>query len=242
MSTATQPETDQGADPILDAIDQRLAAANELVGRLTVLRRLVEQAIELNVGQLHFGVLDLSANGHETSSSAGSEEPAPPKPEGGGLSKVKQAVRREGAADRVDRTGRGDKGRQDVIDLVRRKPGLNGTEIAKELGIDNSTGNHRLNQLARAGSVRREKDGNAKRYYPPEHEMVPTDPTGCKTEVERKLFAAIKDAPIALTANKAAAAAGVNSQSTAGILAALARRGVLRQLNGGGSPRWEVTQ
>lgn len=110
-AAAEEHDVDQVVkEPILAAIDAKIEEAERLASRYRAFRRLVEEALQLDIGQLSLeGLLEGSTNGHTASEptppapaptlatpggaeaasetqapvSAGSEAPDSPKPEGG---------------------------------------------------------------------------------------------------------------------------------------------------------------
>lgn len=155
-----------------------------------------------------------------------------------------QGAPRRGEADKVDRGKRATKAQKDrerLKQLVADSgpTGVNAQQVADELDIGIAAARTKLGQLDTAGAICASYDEPTV-YRSPEFGMAPPDEDGAKTQTERALVAAIKAAPVALTTNEITAASGMSSPSAGAILAGLARRGVLRQVSDGGSPRWEL--
>lgn len=155
---------------------------------------------------------------------------------------------RTGAADRVDRTAAASKATQQRDDIRTAiansgSKGLTAAEVAEIAGVSVVAARNKLRELASKGLVAVDNRDDIPLYRDHTQGMAPPDDDGCKTEHERKLLAAVKAAPVALTASEVARNAGVNSPATGAVLSGLARRGVLRRIDPvsmDAPARWEV--
>jgi DNA-binding transcriptional ArsR family regulator len=258
VTSTVTPAPDQVVqEPILAAIDAKIEEAERLANRYRAFRRLVEEALQLDIGQLSLdGLLEESANGHETSEptptdpgagppasspggaeaeepdtpgSAGSEDPDPPERQGGGSSKPSKH-------DPLSK-------RDDVLDAIKRHPdGLTVKAIAEESGVHRTSVNTHVKALEEAGHVRREPnpdDGRSSLIVPAIGSQGPRKPLGppkrgAADRVDRKpadgnpvLEAVEKAGREGITAEAIGKQIGIGAASVRGKLSQLVYRGAV---------------
>lgn len=235
---------------ILEAIDTELAAAEAKVDQLRILRQSAADVVaptpepSPEPSRTATPPRPRAARGRRPA-----QKPPPSDPPRASRRKRTEAERKAddkgSAAMRNGQAKRTQERRAQVIAIVKRRPGLMLSELAEELGTDAGTTGKLVHSLASGSGILRIEPGQrrAKHVFLREHDMAPADANGAKTEVERKVLAAVQAAPVALTTSEVSSNAGINVVDAGRVLHGLRQRGVVRAVpsrSDNAPQRWEM--